>query len=156
MNRITEVLASARERIKKPQHWVREKVAEDGKGWPVAFYQKEAEAWCAVGSVNCSAFQLEGLSVEEQDALADQAVILLNKACSELSNGRVQYITSLNDMGGGHEFVHAYVIKIFDRALELARKGVSNAADDMDNRPLQSDRDPVCRTTTTVSDSGNS
>ena len=96
-----DILRAARARIADPKNWTQRHFARDAYGLPVMGSSADAVCWCAEG-----ALQAEGRSY------ASAELLILDQAAHELTN---EFAAWVNDHDG-----HSAVLKIYDRAIELA------------------------------------
>ena len=103
-----QVLLNARMLIADPAHWTRSFLARDAAGCPVHWCDSSATAWCAMGAIYRSAYELLGNKKEAtrfgKEVARKVAPIWFCRS-----------LTTLNDVRG-----HAVVLARFDMALAAA------------------------------------
>ena len=97
-----QILRAARARIADPKNWTTDTFARDANGWPCSARDKNACRWCAYGALRADGYF--------NDA---PATALLSEASQALNCGMLPH--AVNDLKG-----HSAVLKIYDRAIELA------------------------------------
>ena len=97
-----EILRAAKAKIEDPAHWCQGEYAKDALGQRASEYSDEACAWCAMGAFHTID---NGSSYDAFRSLA--------KAANEIHQG--WGIPNVNDNTD-----HATVMRMFDRAIELA------------------------------------
>ena len=104
-----QVLIDARALIADPARWTMWMLASTERGRPVAWHDRSARRWCAVGAIHRAALDLIGNR--------SQAVRIANEVIAgiaPLASVRGS-LPAVNDAEG-----HAAVIVLFDRALASA------------------------------------
>jgi hypothetical protein len=99
-----EILKAARARIADPKNWTQEHYARTDKGRPVGSNEAGAVCWCAIGALNA---ELGANASGEESAFK-----MLWNASGELFRMGPHMVN--DDLG------HSAVLKIYDRAIELA------------------------------------
>lgn len=97
-----EVLVAARELISDPSKWTQNAIARMPDGTECSEHDPEAVSWCALGAIHKCGYVYSG------DAWAH-----LSNAAYEVG------ASSLVDVNNNRQ--HADVMRMFDRAIELAR-----------------------------------
>lgn len=106
-----EMLHQAKQKISKPENWCKGNSAVNAAGAPVPVRLGEACRWCSVGSVR---------SIRAPGAGYWDAVAILDRATAYQTSGYLYDVIDLND----HlDTTHDDVMKVFDRAMLLARTG---------------------------------
>lgn len=115
-----EILQKARELILDPSRWIKGSYA----GWRASdgtLYRElkpsadVANCWCSVGSC----VKIYGNRDGRPAPLLKNALEALNNAASEVSYGEYAFAYMFND---AEETTHSQVLKMFDRAIELAKE----------------------------------
>jgi hypothetical protein len=101
-----QVLRDARQLIADPAHWTMWMLAATDQGRPVAWHDRAARRWCAVGAIHRAAFDLVGDRGQAAAIANDVIAAISAHAWARRS------LPALNDSRG-----HAAVIALFDGAL---------------------------------------
>jgi hypothetical protein len=112
-----QVLINARALIADPGHWTMWMLAATDNGRPVAWHDRAARRWCAVGAIHRAAFDLVGNK--------EQAVCIANDVIDSISaQTRMRgSLPALNDAQG-----HAAVIDLLQRAVMTDPTGTTRGA----------------------------
>lgn len=100
---IADRLRAARELIADPEHWTQKRFACNKDGLTVNACSRSATRFCALGAVR---------RVGMPDEVECEAISRLNSAAAELY---LVSMVSVND-----KRTHADVLKVYDRAIQLA------------------------------------
>lgn len=100
-----ELLMEARELISDPERWCQGHIAENDTGIEVSPLSPDAKRFCAAGSI-CNVMGV-------RHAFISNAWETLGEAASGLFGRSVTYV---ND-----DYSHADVLRMFDRAIEIAK-----------------------------------
>ena len=108
-----EILNLAKKKIADSHNWTQGTAARDMFGDAVSVTSKDAVCWCAVGS-------LQSLSLSEtENGIGAIACLYLDKASGI-------HITNYGDLRSSAQFndthSHEEVMKLFDKAIELAKR----------------------------------
>jgi hypothetical protein len=112
-----QVLINARALIADPGHWTMWMLAATESGRPVAWHDRAARRWCAVGAIHRAAFDLVGNK--------EQAVCIASDVIDDLyPHAWVRRsLPALNDSQG-----HAAVIDLLERAVMTEPTGSARGA----------------------------
>ena len=103
-----QVLVNARALIADPAHWTRSALARNAAGHPIHWCDTSAAAWCALGAIFRSAYELVG-NKEEATRIGKEVA----KGIAPIWLGRS--LMTMNDVLG-----HAAILARFDKALAPA------------------------------------
>lgn len=106
---LLETLVAARARIADPKNWTVAADARTAGGFCVSAWSERATCWCAVGALQA---EYGGYGAEYQMGLAH-----LVKAAQALHQ-----TNSVIDLNDDPSLGHSAVLKIYDKAIEEARK----------------------------------
>ncbi len=107
-----QVLINARALICDPEHWTMWMLAATESGQPVAWHDRAARRWCAVGAIHRAAFDLVGNKEQAVCIASDVIESIYPHAWVRRS------LPALNDSQG-----HAAVIDLLERAVLTERAG---------------------------------
>ena len=104
-----QVLINARALIADPEHWTSGKLACTADGHQVAWYDRLASKWCALGAIYRAAYDLVG---DQKQAMRIGDELAVSIRPGSWFRGT---LPAINDARG-----HAAVLAVFDKALQAA------------------------------------
>lgn len=112
----SEILINAKKLIEKPENWTKKYLAKDSFGYKVEPLSEKAVCFCSVGAVK----RASGFHDRNADSVYNhECVLLLNEALLQLEFYQHGVIWLFNDR---FDTEHEKVIKVFDKAIEIAKE----------------------------------